>query len=279
MEAKSTERNGFHVLDHGYIELVSHMGSDEEIIESARMSTGKGFLGWGPHYQCYDCKSIVVIPTTFAGVVKCKCGSDHIEPKTGDEKLLRHLYKNNHTSPFEMCEITFEVQAPIFVFREWHRHRTQSYNEFSARYSKLPAMFYIPSRERMRASVQSTSNKQSSQEGFSDEKVDWLRNEFNAAYLSAAVRYETLLNQGVAKEIARLVMPVATYSKMRAKANLLNWIRFLRLRMPNTAQYEIRQYAWEIYHILSDLYPRTMSLFREEYDAAHSQKMADNNRI
>jgi thymidylate synthase (FAD) len=96
------------LLDHGYVELIESWGSDERIIEAARMSTGKGFTGWGT------------------------------PEKPGDEKLLRFLWKNQHATPFEMAGMTIEVKAPIFVFREWHRHRTQSYNEMSARYVPLP---------------------------------------------------------------------------------------------------------------------------------------------
>jgi len=100
------------ILDHGYIQQVDAWGSDEAIIEAARMSTGKGFLGWGS------------------------------AERPGDEKLLRFLYENKHATPFEMAGLTIEVQAPIFVFREWHRHRTQSYNEMSARYAPLPDLNY-----------------------------------------------------------------------------------------------------------------------------------------
>src|SRR3990167_8524449 len=102
------------VLDHGYVELIEVWGSEERIIESARMSTNRGFNGWDK-----------------------------------DEKLLRYLYENKHLTPFEQCGLTLEVQAPIFVVREWMRHRTQSYNELSGRYSEMPHLFYIPSIERL----------------------------------------------------------------------------------------------------------------------------------
>src|SRR5690606_23323400 len=98
------------VLDHGYVRLVEAWGSDERIIEAARMSTGKGFLGWGPKE----------------------------DGKPGDEKLLRYLWEHKHATPFEMAGLVVEVQAPIFVFREWHRHRTQSFSELSARYVPMP---------------------------------------------------------------------------------------------------------------------------------------------
>jgi len=250
------------VLDHGYVKLIEHWGSDERIIESARMSTGKGFISWGSYYSCYDCKKIVVIPITFSGVVKCACGSDHIIPNKGDEKLLHTLYTKGHTTPFEMCGATFEVQAPIFVFREWHRHRTQSYNEFSARYSELPDLTYFPSRERLQ--LQSKTNKQGSEGEISDFIKTDILSKINEVYDLSRQTYENLLELGLAKEIARLVIPVSQYSKMRASSNLLNWIRFLRLRLPENAQWEIRQYANVIRAELEGLYPQTMELFNEE---------------
>src|ERR1700693_5723146 len=119
------------VLDHGYVNLIETWGSDERIIEAARMSTNKGFLGWGPKED----------------------GSP------GDEKLLRYLYEHKHSTPFEMAGMTLEIKAPIFVFREWHRHRTQSYNEMSARYTPLPDCNYVPTVERLMINA-GKSNKQ-----------------------------------------------------------------------------------------------------------------------
>jgi thymidylate synthase (FAD) len=139
------------VLDHGYVELVESWGSDERIIEAARMSTGKGFLGWGPNHE-------PACAFVRAGRDWIDSGADtenmpnepcDCNPKPGDEKLLRFLYENKHSTPFEMAGMTIEVQAPIFVFREWHRHRTQSYNEMSARYTPLPDVNYVPSLERL----------------------------------------------------------------------------------------------------------------------------------
>ena len=120
------------VLDHGYVELVETWGSEERIIESARMSTGKGFLGWGMgSVHSEDCRlPNGGKPGGYIGHVRSELDSCCIgEVKAGDEKLLRFLYENRHDTPFEMAGMTIEVMAPIFVFREWHRHRTQSYNE------------------------------------------------------------------------------------------------------------------------------------------------------
>jgi len=222
------------VLDHGYLELVEVWGSDERIVEAARMSTGKGFKGWGT------------------------------PEAPGDEKLLRYLWEHQHTSPFEMAGATFETQAPLIVFREWHRHRTQSYNEMSGRYTVLPDLYYMPSVDRLMKAKQDVKNKQGSTEGFTEEQAREIQAGFNMSYSSSRHLYQQMLDAGVAKEVARLVLPVSQYSRMRASANLLNWIKFLRLRLPVNAQYEIRQYAKIILNILFDRFPYTMKLFMEE---------------
>ena len=223
------------ILDHGYIEIVERWGSDERIVEAARMSTAKGFQGWGP--------------------------KDDGSP--GDEKLLRFLYENKHATPFEMAGLVIEVQAPIFVFREWHRHRTQSFNELSARYTALPDLFYVPSVERLMAGRQSTTNKQGSAAGFTDSEARALRDAFETRFQDTRRRYEDLLELGMARELARLVVPVAQYSRMRASANLRNWLAFLTLRMAPNAQWEIRQYANAVGEIIAEQFPRTWALFEE----------------
>ena len=132
------------LLDYGYVKLVESWGSDERIIEAARMSTGKGFLGWGP--MCKECSAKGLdSPVELDGTSCERCGNTL---QHGDEKLLAYLWNNAHHTPFEMAGLSIEVQAPIFVFREWHRHRVPfSYNEASARYAPLPAIDYIPSIE------------------------------------------------------------------------------------------------------------------------------------
>jgi thymidylate synthase (FAD) len=147
---KGTE---FKVLDHGYVKLIDHMGTDESIIEAARMSTGKGFVSWNPYYICNHCLNTDV---HFSSCGYKEKALTHM-PR-GDAGLLEHLYKNKHMTPFEMCELSIEVQAPIFVFREWHRHRTQSYNEFSARYSQMFNLHYVPEADRFLP--KKSSNKQ-----------------------------------------------------------------------------------------------------------------------
>jgi thymidylate synthase (FAD) len=219
------------ILDCGYLQLVEHWGSDERIIEAARMSTGKGFLGW-----------------------------------ESDLGLLRRLWTKKHATPFEMAGAVIEVQAPIMVFREWHRHRTQSYNEMSARYTPLPDLNYIPSVERLMMN-QGTKNKQAGTIAdalpLTEENAYWYRAQLEIQYDRDQNLYDAALRLGVPKELARVHLPVGRYSRMRASANLRNWLAFLTLRMADDAQWEIRQYANALCNVLKELFPRTLELFLE----------------
>ncbi len=240
------------VLDYGSIELIETWGSDERIIEAARMSTGKGFNGWGTPYHAVGC------PNQGDKIVaKCpECGQG-----LGDEKLLAYLWNNKHHTPFEMAGLVIEVKAPIFVFREWHRHRTQSYNEMSARYTPLPDENYIPSVERLM--MQGGANKQAQSAGavLTKEDAERFREGLRIAYWHARETYEWAISHGIPKELARLPVPVARYSRMRASANLRNWLQFLTLRMDPAAQWEIRQYANAVADLVCENFPRTYQLF------------------
>lgn len=258
------------ILDHGYIEVIEHWGSDERIVEAARMSTGKGFLGWGPAMVCRVCG----IPAEGRESRMCVApGSDrvhHDEPKPGDEKLLKYLMDNRHHTPFEMAGMIIEVQAPIMVFREWHRHRTQSYNEMSARYTPLPDVNYMPTPER--CLMVSASNKQAGAVKGADELTHesvlaWLE-ELSGVYVHAEQVYQSGLKRGIPKELARLPVPVGRYSRMRASTCLRNWLAFLTLRSEHVdagknAQWEIRQYANQVGDFISEHFPRTWGLFAE----------------
>jgi thymidylate synthase (FAD) len=160
-----------------------------------------------------------------------------------------------------MCGLTIEVQAPIFVFREWHRHRTQSYNELSARYTELPNLFYIPDNERLMAAKQSKKNKQGSEDGFTLDEAENLANTLLTHMAYCRTLYESLLIAGVSREVARIVIPIAQYSRMRASANLRNWLAFLTLRMDPAAQYEIRAYANVVGDLIKQEFPRVWGLF------------------
>lgn len=223
------------VLDNGYIEVVESWGSDERIVEAARMSTNKGFQGWG----------------TFE--------------KPGDEKLLKFLYDHKHMTPFEMAGMTIEVQAPIMVFREWHRHRSFSYNEMSARYTPLPDVNYMPTPER--CLIVAGANKQAGKIAGADELtheavLEWL-NALQIAYQFVEDCYQDGLKKGIPKELARLCVPVGRYSRMRASANLRNWLAFLTLRMDSAAQWEIRQFANQVGVEIAKAFPRVWALFHK----------------
>jgi thymidylate synthase (FAD) len=240
------------VLDHGYVEFIEHWGSDERIIEAARMSTNKGFLGWGPKHHT-GCALLY----GHSGPNACDCPHD----LPGDEKLLKYLYENRHDTPFEMAGMVIEVQAPIFVFREWHRHRTQSYNEMSGRYTEIPEVFYVPSDERMRSAMQSKTNKQSSGDGLDEYVASVSQQEIAEVSAACFEAYRNMLCKGVAREIARLVLPVNTYSRMRASANLRNWLAFLTLRDSPKAQIEIQQFAHVVAELVQRNFPRTYELY------------------
>ena len=222
------------ILDHGSVELIESWGSDERIIEAARMSTQGGFKGWGGNGN-----------------------------PPGDEKLLAFLWNNKHATPFEMGGLIIEVKAPIFVFREWHRHRTQSYNEMSARYTPLPDENYIPTVERLL--INSKTNKQAGtakgSEVLTEQAAKNFQDHLRNNYRESQHLYITALAGGVPKELARIHLPVGRYSRMRASANLRNWLGFLTLRMASGAQWEIRQYADAVGVLIKQCFPRTWELF------------------
>lgn len=220
------------VLDHGFVRLVDHMGSDLSVARAARVS--------------YD--------------AAWRAGED----QGSDAKLINYLWKNHHTTPFEAVTFTFEVKAPIFVFRQWHRHRTWSYNELSARYRELPETFYVPAVNAM--ATQSTDNKQ----GRSDDAVNeqWALTQAENIRESCAASFDTyrdLLAMGVARELARSVLPVATYSHMFASVDLLNLFRFLTLRCDSHAQYEIRVYAEAMRDLARQIVPVCMKAWEENH--------------
>ena len=218
------------VLNHGLVRLVEHMGSDLSIVRNARVS--------------YD--------------AEWRAGED--EGK--DAKLLNYLIKNDHTSPLESCVFTFEVKAPIFVFRQWHRHRTWSFNEISARYAQLPEEFYIP--EVSQITTQSKSNKQmrtAEVNPFADHIQDMITEQGIEAFRV----YHALLENGTPRELARGVLPMNTYSHMFATVDLLNLARFLKLRLHAHAQYEIRVYAQAMLDLIEPLVPVTVAAIKEHW--------------
>lgn len=215
------------VLDHGYLRYVAHLGSDLTPLEAARMSTGN------------------------------QSGVD----ATKDAATRDFLWRHAHATPFEMAVLQIEVQVPIFVAREWMRHRTQSFNEFSGRYAEMPALYYQPTPERVQG--QSETNKQGS--------ADSLDQSVRSSYLDSIAsdqrhlrdHYEEYLAHGVARELARINLPLSQYTRFRAQANLRNWLHFLNLRMAPNAQYEIRVYAHTLATLIQLLWPETWEVFAE----------------
>jgi len=255
------------VLDHGYVTYIDSMGDDSVIVEAARMSTGKGFITWKPYSRCESCGIYVESedPKELEGSAHkegCKKEDVKFFPQ-GDSGLLDNLWRNKHATPFEMGELCLEIQAPIMVFREWHRHRTQSYNEFSARYAQMPDLHYLPKEERIQK--QSTHNKQGSAESAGHETAHQILAELERQQEDVYGTYDAWVGNGIAKEVARLNTPVSRYSKMRAKTDLRNWLAFCNLRMRPGAQWEIRQYANIVSGIIKSIWPKTWELF-EEYD-------------
>lgn len=217
------------VLDHGYVRLVDSMGSDLSIVRAARVS--------------YN--------------AEWRTGDD----SGSDERLLSYLLKNKHTSPFESVLFTFEIKCPIFIARQWHRHRTWSYNEVSARYTELPEEFYVPLPENV--GMQSKDNKQVRDISVA---VDNLSHGYYVAHTirhlaqRAFVVYQELLSQGCPRELARSVLPVATYTRFFGTVDLHNLMHFLDLRLHSHAQYEIQQYALAIVALIKDVVPVTVRL-------------------
>lgn len=227
------------VLDHGHVRLLDWMGNDLSIIRAARQSFN---AMW-------------------------RTGLD----EANDAKLMRRLWGGGgimgenpkHSTPFEAVTLSFEIKAPIMVFRQWHRHRTQAYNEMSARYMELPEEYYVPAPEAV--GVQSIENKQGRTAGDADllakRELEILR---QAAHSATGFQlYRELLASGWPRELARGHLGVFTYSQMSATMSLLNLFRFLTLRADGHAQYEIRVYAEAIIDMIRPLYPVALSCFQE----------------
>jgi thymidylate synthase (FAD) len=228
------------VLDHGFVRYIDHMGTDTRIVESARISYGSPSKG-----------------------------------EEQDKKLLRYLWKNHHTSPFEQCQIQFNIRMPIFVMRQFVRHRMQSLNEVSARYTVLPDVFYIPTSWRK----QDTKNKQGSiseddwdstelikmyaARGRALTKNEMLTEELQKVSKASYDCYERMLAEGVAREMARMVLPVNIYTEIYTTWDLNNLLKFFRLRDDNHAQWEHAQFAQAMKQITKLHFPWVMEIYEE----------------
>lgn len=216
------------LLDHGHVRLVDNMGDDLSIVRNARVS--------------YD--------------AEWRAGED----EGSDARLINYLYKNRHSTPFESVTFTFDVKAPIFVFRQWHRHRTQSYNELSARYKQLPAEMYVPALDQI--TTQHTDNKQMrTTEQHKNARL--IQGVITRANEAAYAEYEWLIREGTPRELARGVLPLNTYSHMFCTMNLHNLFHFLKLRDHPHAQYEIRVYAQAMLELIEPIVPVAVAAFRK----------------
>ena len=218
------------VLDHGFVRAIDYMGDDAAIVQAARVSYG--------------------------------AGTRHV---SNDEGLIRYLMRHWHSTPFEMCEVKFHVKLPVFVARQWIRHRTANVNEYSARYSILDREFYIPAPDALAA--QSTVNNQGRGEVLQGEEaarvLELLKRDATQAYDS----YEAMLSQdgqaGLARELARMNLPANVYTQWYWKTDLHNLFHFLRLRADAHAQYEIRVYAEVMADMVADWVPLAYAAFRD----------------
>ncbi len=220
----------YDVLDHGFIRVIDYMGDDAAICQAARVSYGKGT------------KSV-----------------------QNDEGLIRYLMRHWHSTPFEMCEIKLHVKLPVFVARQWIRHRTANVNEYSARYSILDREFYIPAPEHLAA--QSVINNQGRGEALTGDEaarvLAYLKDDAARCYDHYAEMISDDGQQGLARELARMNLPANIYTQWYWKVDLHNLFHFLRLRADSHAQYEIRVYAEEICKVVADWVPAAYGAFED----------------
>ena len=224
------------VLDHGFVRVVDYMGDDSSIVQSARVSYGKG-----------------------------------TKKVSTDEGLIKYLMRHWHSTPFEMCEIKYHVKLPIFIARQWIRHRTANVNEYSARYSILDKEFYIPSKDQL--SAQSTSNRQGRGDLITGEQADEVLKILKDDATRTYDNYEKMLNErfdgsiiddnkiGLARELARMNLTLNSYTQWYWKTDLLNLLNFLFLRADSHAQYEIRVYAETMLNTVKKWVPITHAAF------------------
>lgn len=229
------------VLDHGHVDLYQHMGDDLAVVNSARISFDKR-----SEWEYFDDR------TMSAEVHQKKL-------PVGDDKLIGYLMKNRHGTPFEHNSFTFDVKAPIFIFREWHRHRIASINEMSARYTELPAEWYVPELKNIRQRTGKPG-------AYTYIQVDVahaisFHDRLDNICARSYEEYLTALDNGIAPEQARLFLHVNHYSHMFWTVNARSLMNFLNLRNAPTAQWEIQQFAIAVEEIWAKLMPVTYQAF------------------
>lgn len=214
------------IHDHGFVGLVDHMGSDAAIVEAARVSYQTG-----------------------------------TKATRTDRALIRYLMRHKHTSPLEMCEVKLHIRAPIFVLRQWLRHRTARVNEESGRYSEIREMFFSPALGDL--APQSLDNKQGREGEFPLHKQKAIRNVIDANNEYSYASYKALLAEDLARELARITLPLTAYSSLYWKIDLHNLLHFLTLRTDSHAQKEIRDYADAILEIIRPLFPYAVEAWED----------------
>jgi len=226
------------IHDYGFVGLVDHMGSDAAIVEAARVSYQTG-----------------------------------TKATRTDRALIRYLMRHKHTSPFEMCEVKLHLRAPIFVLRQLLRHRTASINEESGRYSEVREMFFSPALGDL--APQSLDNKQGREGEFPLHKQKAIRNVIEANNEYSYASYKALLAEDLARELARLTLPLTTYSSLYWKIDLHNLLHFLTLRTDSHAQKEIRDYADAILDIIRPLFPYAVEAWEDYQQQAKTLSRMD----
>ncbi len=224
-EAEAILDREYPVLDKGFVRLVDYLGGDQRIVQSARVSYGEGTKSYRQ-----------------------------------DAGLIDYLLRNDHTSPFEQVVLTFHTKMPVFVARQWVRHRTARLNEISGRYSVMKDEFYVPAGEDI--ALQSTDNKQGrSDESIPPERRESVRDQFRCGQADAYAAYSRLLDDGIARELARINLPLSLYTEWYWQIDLHNLFHFLKLRMDPHAQREIRLYAQTMFRIAKTVCPAACASF------------------
>lgn len=233
-QADSLLDKEFKVLDRGFVRLVDYMGGDDSIVQAARVSYGKG-----------------------------------TKKVSEDRGLIRYLMRHRHTTPFEMVELKFHVKLPIFVARQWIRHRTANVNEYSGRYSVMKEEFYLPPADEIR--FQSTVNKQGrSEETVPDDLKQEVLSFLNATQAESYAKYMEFVDAGLARELARIALPLSLYTEWYWKIDLHNLFHFLNLRMDPHAQQEIREYAVVMADMVKAVCPMAYEAFMDyQVNAVH----------
>lgn len=236
------------VLDHGFVGIVDTFGTDSSIVQAARVSYGDG-----------------------------------TKTVNEDRGLLRYLMRHKHTSPFEMCQVKLHIKLPIFIMRQWVRHRTASLNEYSGRYSVMTDEFYVPSLEQIKP--QSSNNKQGRSGDISESDATAIQGLMSDLFEQNYDLYQKLLAEetkpeetsdefnGIARELARTILPVANYTELYWSQNLHNMMHLMKLRLDPHAQYEVRVFAQAVYDLLEPIYPLAFEAFNDYvlHSVSHSR--------